>query len=182
MIKSQIFHTTQYKAIQKKVVSVLNSQADFLSPRTATSTRAVGDAVQAILSESFPVILGDLNRGYSAEFARRSMADLVFTDEDGLYYVVDVKTHRLETHFNMPNLTSVERLARFYEDDRNYFIVLMVKYTITGTRVRVHSAHFLPIEFLSWNCLTLEPLAGGKYRLPTQTLSRSTRAIRERNG
>ncbi len=53
------------------------------------------------------------------------MADLAFEDLDGYYYVVDVKTHRLSTKFNMPNLTSVERLARFYEDDKNYFVVLM---------------------------------------------------------
>lgn len=38
------------------------------------------------------------------------MADLAFKDPDGFYYIVDVKTHRLGTAFNMPNLTSVERL------------------------------------------------------------------------
>ncbi len=46
------------------------------------------------------------------------MADLAFQDQQGFYYVVDVKTHRTDTKFNMPNLTSVERLARFYEDDK----------------------------------------------------------------
>lgn len=39
------------------------------------------------------------------------MADLAFTDKEGIYSVVDVKTHREDTRFNMPNLTSVERLA-----------------------------------------------------------------------
>lgn len=53
------------------------------------------------------------------------MADFAFTDVDGNYYVVDSKTHNLGTSFNMPNLTSVERLARFYEDYHNYFAVLM---------------------------------------------------------
>jgi len=56
------------------------------------------------------------------------MADLAFTDKDGFYYVVDVKTHRLDTKFNMPNLTSVERLARFYEEDVNYFSLLKIDY------------------------------------------------------
>lgn len=40
------------------------------------------------------------------------MADIAFKDRDDFYYVVDVKTHREDTKFNMPNLTSVERLAR----------------------------------------------------------------------
>lgn len=77
------------------------------------------------LSDHFQAILGGLCVTYSKDFARRSMADLAFSDADGLYYMVDVKTHRLKTSFNMPNLTSVERLVRFYEDDKNYFVVCL---------------------------------------------------------
>ena len=42
------------------------------------------------------------------------------------------RPYRLSTKFNMPNLTSVERLARFYEDDKNHFVLLMVAYDIEG--------------------------------------------------
>jgi hypothetical protein len=165
MNKSQIFYTEKYKTIEEAIVTLLNSQPDFLSTRTATSTRAVGDAIQTILSEQFQSLLGDLCAEYSAEFARRAMADLAFTDKDGLYYIVDVKTHRLETHFSMPNLTSVERLARFYEDDKNYFVVLIVKYAIEGMKARVKQAHFIPIEFLSWDCLTIGALGWGQIQI-----------------
>ncbi len=165
MSKSQIFHTGKYRAIEKATVKLLNSQPDFLSTRTAASTRAVGDAIQTILSEHFPSILGNLYAEYSTEFARRAMADLAFTDRHGLYYVVDVKTHRLGTHFNMPNLTSVERLARFYEGDENYFVVLIVKYVIQGTKVKVKEAHFAPIEFLAWHCLTIGALGWGQIQI-----------------
>lgn len=162
---SPIFYNGQHKAIEEAIADLLNSQPDFLSPRSATSTRAVGDAIQAVLSEHFEEILGDLCAEYSADFARRAMADLAFSDRDGFYYVVDVKTHRLETHFNMPNLTSVERLTRFYQDDRNYFLVLIVKYTIQGTKVDVRGVHFVPIEFLSWNCLTVGALGWGQIQI-----------------
>jgi hypothetical protein len=163
--QSQIFYTSKFKRIEKAIVKLLNSQPDFLSARTLASTRAVGDAIQAILSEQFASLLGDLSATYSAEFARRAMADLAFTDKEGFYYVVDVKTHRLETHFNMPNLTSVERLARFYEDDKNYFVVLIVKYSITESKVQVKRAHFIPIEFLAWDCLTIGALGWGQIQL-----------------
>jgi hypothetical protein len=93
------------------------------------------------------------------------MADLAFTDVDGLFYIVDVKTHRLETQFNMPNLTSVERLARFYEDDKNYFVPLIIKYTLEGIRVRVKTLHFIPIEFLAWDCLTIGALGWGQIQI-----------------
>lgn len=147
------------------IVGLLNSQPDFLSSRSATSTRAAGDAIQAILSEHFQSLLGDLCANYSSDFARRAMADLAFTDPDGLYYVVDVKTHRLGTHFNMPNLTSVERLARFYEDEKNYFVVLIVKYSIKATSVTVEEVTFVPIEFLSWDCLTIGALGWGQIQI-----------------
>jgi hypothetical protein len=165
MTKSQIFYTEKYRGIEKAIVGLLNSQPDFLSTRTASSTRAVGDAIQTILSEQFQSLLGNLVSEYSAEFARRAMADLAFTDRDGFYYVVDVKTHRLETHFNMPNLTSVERLTRFYEDDKNYFVALIVKYAVEGTKVKVSRAHFIPVEFLAWDCLTIGALGWGQLQI-----------------
>jgi ATP-dependent exoDNAse (exonuclease V) beta subunit len=97
-MKSRIFYTRTYKEVEKGILALLNSQPDFLSARTAASTRAAGDAIQTILSEHFKSLLGEHCADYSAEFARRAMADLAFRDQDGLYYVVDVKTHRLETH------------------------------------------------------------------------------------
>ena len=165
MTKSKIFYRSAYKRIEAGIVKLINSQPDFLSANTSASPRAAGDAIQRILSDNFRSLLGDLCSEYSADFARRAMADLAFQDKDGLYYVVDVKTHRLETHFNMPNLTSVERLARFYEDDKNHFVILMLSYSVGGNRVRAQTAHFVPIEFLSWECLTIGALGWGQIQI-----------------
>ena len=76
-----------------------------------------------------------------------------------------MKTHRLSTKFNMPNLTSVQRLARFYEDDKNYFVVLMVAYDIDDVNVVVDKVHFVPIEFLGWDCLTIGALGWGQIQI-----------------
>jgi len=93
------------------------------------------------------------------------MADVAFTDEAGMYYVVDVKTHRTDTKFNMPNLTSVERLTRFYESDTNCFVVLLVSYTIQNTRALISEVRFVPIEFLGWDCLTIGALGWGQIQI-----------------
>jgi len=93
------------------------------------------------------------------------MADVAFNDVDGLYYIVDVKTHREDTKFNMPNLTSVERLSRFYEDDSNYFTVLMISYSVVGNTARVSEVKFIPIEFLGWDCLTIGALGWGQIQI-----------------
>ena len=165
MKKSKIFHTNQYKKIEKRIKDTLKGQSDFLSPQTVDSTRAVGDAIENILAENFASILGSLCKEYSSQFARRAMADIAFSDKDGFYHIVDVKTHRLDTKFNMPNLTSVERLSRFYEDDANYFVVLKVDYRIDDLNLTVDKALFVPIEFLSWDCLTLGALGWGQIQI-----------------
>jgi len=165
-MKSEIFYTDSYKEIEKKIKNFLNGYPDFLSKDTVSSTRATGDAIQHILEGNFQGILGQLSKEYSSKFARRAMADLAFTDQKDLYYVVDVKTHRLETKFNMPNLTSVERLARFYEDDTNYYVVLMVAYNLVSeVHIHVEEVHFVPIEFLSWECLTIGALGWGQIQI-----------------
>jgi len=166
-MKSRLFYSNEYHRIERDIRTLLNCQPDFLSARTASSTRAAGDAIQEILSDNFKDLLGSVCKEYSADFARRAMADLAFKDTDDIYYVVDVKTHRKEEGFHMPNLTSVERLARFYEDDNNCFVVLTVGYRIKNTKIVVENVHFIPVEFLSWKCLTIGALGWGQIQIAT---------------
>jgi hypothetical protein len=169
-MKSKIFFTERFRSIEQRTKDFLNSHEDFLSPSTARSPRAVGDAIEWILGEQFQEIVGDICAEYSANFARRAMADLAFKDVDGLYYVVDVKTHREETKFNMPNLTSVERLARFYEDDTNYFVLLLIRYRLSENYVEITNVHFVPIEFLDWDCLTVGALGWGQIQIANSNI------------
>src|SRR5277367_6520023 len=154
-MRSDIFYTDRYLKIQDAAKEFLNAQKDFLSPATLGSPRAVGDAIQEIMSQGFQQLLGDACAECSTDFARRAMADVAFSDRAGIYYVVDVKTHRTDTKFNMPNLTSVERLSRFYESDSNCFVILFVSYTINGNSAIISDVRFVPIEFLGWDCLTI---------------------------
>jgi len=163
--KRSIFYTDKYKEIAERIKTFLNGQKDFLSARTLNSPRAVGDAIENIIADNFQKILGDLVGEYSSSFARRAMADLAFTDKEGFYYVVDVKTHRLDTKFNMPNLTSVERLSRFYEEDVNYFLLLKIDYQIEGTKAVIKHVTFAPIEFFDWDCLTIGALGWGQIQI-----------------
>ena len=129
------------------------------------STRGVGDELQAIVSENLESILKGMIGDYVGKFERRALADIAFTDSDGVYYAVDVKTHRLDTKFNMPNLISVRRIAEFYSDDNNVFVTLIIRYRLNGTRVLATQAHFAPIEFLSWNCLRIGALGLGQIQI-----------------
>ena len=118
-MKSRIFSQKAYVSIEQNTLALLNSESDFLSPSTLSSTRAAGDAIQDLLARNFEGILGNEVSDFKTDFARRAMEDLAFKDLDDNYYAVDVKSHRTSTSFNMPNLTSVERLASFYEQEKN---------------------------------------------------------------
>jgi len=93
------------------------------------------------------------------------MADFAFHDVTGNYYVVDSKTHCLDTVFNMPNLTSVQRLARFYEDKTNYFCILLNNYQVSSDKLRFVRCCFVPIEMLDWSCLTIGALGWGQIQI-----------------
>ncbi len=163
---STVFSSGYYKDIEEKIRHLINSQDNWLSEQMLGSTRATGDSIENIISQNFENILGkQYCNSYSSNFARRAMADLAFEDNNACYHVIDVKTHRLDTKFNMPNLTSVERLSRFYEDDKNYFILLFVSYDISGLNVVARDVKFVPIEYLDWECLTIGALGWGQIQI-----------------
>jgi hypothetical protein len=164
-MKRSVFHGQDHHIIAERIKEHLNAHQDFLSPQTLKSPRAAGDALQEIIADIFHQTASEFCQEYSRDFARRSMADLAFTDTYGNYHVVDVKTHREDTKFNMPNLTSVERLSRFYEDDTHYFSLLMVKYRMEEALLIVSDVRFIPIEFLSWECLTIGALGWGQIQI-----------------
>lgn len=164
-MKSKLFHSGKYRKVQTAVKNLINNSPDFLSENTAQSPRAAGDAIERIVARSFGDLLPEFCGEYSSSFERRAMADLAFEDSDKNNYIVDVKTHRTDTKFNMPNLTSVERIARFYENDHNFFTVLMVSYGVEGTKASVSDVKFFPIEFLDWKCLRIGALGWGQIQI-----------------
>jgi len=167
MMRSTLFYTDKYKEIQERIKEFLNQQSSFLSSRTAQSPRAVGAAVEDILSEHFGSIIGpQMCTKYYSHFGRMDMEDMAFEDKNGFYYAVDVKTHRLMgAKFSMPNLTSVKRLANFYKDDKKYFVMLMIGYEIQTLNVVVKEVNFVPVEFLDWSCLRIGNLGWGQIQI-----------------
>lgn len=168
-MKSSFYYQGHHRKVAERIKQYINSLDNFLdnflSPQTASSPRAVGDAIESLVADEFGALLEEWCKEYSSEFARRAMADMAFTDIEDIYSVIDVKTHREDTSFNMPNLTSVERLARFYESDSNVFSLIMIKYSIDEEHLKVSDVLFSPIEFLDWNCLTVGALGWGQIQI-----------------
>ncbi len=162
---SKVFTKKNRKIIQDKVIQTLNT-VNLMNKSTVNSPRAVGDAVQKYLEENFiNCVPKTLVGNFESSFARRSIADFAFTDKDGKYYAVDCKTHNLDTSFNMPNLISVERLSRFYQNENNYFSILIASYRVNEDKLVFEDCKFIPIELLDWECLTLGALGWGQIQI-----------------
>ncbi len=166
MIDSPIFEIETLKKIQDNLLKLLNNCSDFNNVRIANSPRAVGDTVQEVLgermSECFP---SGTIKDFSDSFARRAMADVAFIDSQDNYFAVDIKTHNRCTDFNMPNLTSVERLSKFYEKNKNFFIILLAEYKVTDGTIEFDAVRLVPIEHLKWDCLTIGALGWGQIQI-----------------
>ncbi len=162
---NKVFNLPTRTQIQNNVLSNLNN-VTLMSKSTLNSPRAVGDAVQEYLETNFEKCLpSGVVKEFESTFARRAMADFAFTDVDDNYYVIDSKTHNLGTAFNMPNLTSVERLSRFYENPKNYFSILITAYKVENSKLIFEDCKFVPIELLDWSCLTLGALGWGQIQI-----------------
>lgn len=152
--------------LQSELMKRLSLVEDFQNKRINNSPRAIGDTVQEVIGEILPECFPEgLLSEFSAAFARRAMADVAFTDIDGNYYLIDIKTHNTTTEFNMPNLTSVQRLSRFYEDDNNFFVVLLIEYSVNDGHLSFSGVRFIPIEHLEWSCLTIGALGWGQIQI-----------------
>lgn len=162
---SNFFYQSNNELVASKLkVHLPKIGENIFSKTTLESPRAVGDALQVLVSENFSVFIKEWCQNYSGTFARRSMADLAFEDNQGYYNVVDVKTHRKNSEFNMPALTSVKRLSRLYEEDTNIFSILMITYTVTNKLI-IDDILFYPIEFFDWGCLTIGALGWGQIQI-----------------
>ena len=157
----------QFHEIEENIINMLNIKAqDIVSPFSLSSPRAVGDAVQEFLSQNLTACIPPgIVRNYETGFQRRSMEDMAFYDNNDCYYAIDSKTHNKNTLFNMPNLISVKRLANFYQNDKNFFNILIVEYEINKNKIHYSKCHFNPIEQYSWDCLTLGALGWGQIQI-----------------
>ena len=182
MIHSKIFSENVLQNFEKKLLEILNSSDDFNNKRIVSSPRAVGDAVQEIIGEKLLTCFPENTvKDYNDTFARRAMADLAFYDNDNNYFVIDIKTHNKNTSFNMPNLTSVERLARFYEDDKNFFVILLVEYSTSQNGIIFDQVRFVPIENFAWNCLTIGALGWGQIQIANANVISVNRELTRKN-
>lgn len=164
-MESKVFYSDYYLQVEDKIKTIINHYQRFLTPQVINSPRSVGEAVQEIATDNFQEAVQDICVGINKTQGRRSMADLIFTDNQGFEYYVDVKTHNLNTEFNMPNLSSVKRIFDLYQDTSKFLAILLVSYLSNNNQLEVDRVKFFPIEFLDWSCLNIGALGWGQIQI-----------------
>ncbi len=150
---NNFFSNSYYKEIELNIFNFLNKNLDLIPKNILNSPRSIWDKIEEIIRNNIENIIIWI-KDYQWEFERRAMADLAFWDENWNFYVIDVKTHNLETEFNMPNLISVQRISKFYRNDNSFFVILKVDYSISKWLI-INKVEFTAIEHIDRSCLTL---------------------------
>ena len=163
-MKSEIFYKGNYKTIEDKIKTFLNNKSK-MELGIPESHRTTGDKIPIVLSTEIEKILSPYVSTFSLSTSSKSIANYEFIDLEGFKYFINVITHRKETLFNMPNITSVDRLKRLYANDKNIFVVLLIDYSISKPNKNILNVRFIPIEFYSWECLTLGALGSGQIQI-----------------
>lgn len=164
---NSIFESGAHKKLEGEIFRFLKSHKFEFSEYEINNPRSVGNAIEKTISKQFPNIISKTNikySDYSDASSRKAMEDFAFNSE-GNFYKVDVMSHREDTKFNMPNLTSVKRLSDFYENSKNYFVIFLIRYSVNINELDIREVLVTPIEFLSWECLTLGALGWGQIQI-----------------
>jgi len=164
-------------------------QYSFTIDEMGTSPRSIGDKVQEVITSNFPVICRNVAKTSGiqfidkAEFTRRAFADAALFMGDK-YFAFDVKTRNIEAGFHMPNIKSVERLARFYTSNANILVIISVDYQLNlkdpTKPINFQEIIVAPIEQVSWQCLRFGKLGYGLIQVePNQPIVINRQQSRE---
>jgi hypothetical protein len=127
--------------------------------------RGIADIIEQDVSK---IILNLKSRiikeSYEAK-SKRSIEDVGLITNDYDDVKIDIKTHDTESELSMPNLISIARLKKFYENDKNLLVYVFVKYINHGNNVQVTQVRVKPIEQINWECLTIGNLGKGQLQI-----------------
>tara|TARA_B100000214_G_scaffold306617_1_gene237693 strand:- start:577 stop:1179 length:603 start_codon:yes stop_codon:yes gene_type:complete len=127
--------------------------------------RGVADIIEQDVSRIILNLKSQIiKESYEAK-SKRSIEDVGLVTKDYDDVKIDIKTHDTESELSMPNLISISRLKKFYENDRNLLLYVFVKYINHGNNVQVLEVKVKPIEQLNWECLTIGNLGKGQLQI-----------------
>lgn len=125
--------------------------------------RGIGDKIEDIVCE-FITKLNTTEMVVESATSRRTMEDIQILNS-GCVYKFDTKSHDVDSDFSMPNLVSIDRLKRFYNNDRNFLCYIFVDYKVDLDVATVVNIDVRLIEELHWDILAIQNLGKGQLQI-----------------
>jgi hypothetical protein len=98
--------------------------------------------------------------GATAKGTRKSIGDFLL--KDNIQKPVNVKSNNVDKNNYSPNIISAKRLIKWLEKDGNQLFFIFVNYKKTDKGIEViDDSGLVPVEHISWNCLTIEAQGWG---------------------
>ena len=130
---------------------------------TNLQQRGVADVIEKYICEQI-IKIDDQNLIIEESKTKKSLEDIQIKNNQELYKI-DIKTHDINSDFSMPNLISVDRLKKFYENDNNYIIYIFVSYNTINNNTQIKNIQIRFIEELSWDILGIQNLGKGQLQI-----------------
>ena len=111
---------------------------------TNLQQRGVADVIEKYICEQI-IKIDDQNLIIEESKTKKSLEDVQIKNNQELYKI-DIKTHDINSDFSMPNLISVDRLKKFYENDNNYIIYIFVSYNTINNNTQIKNIQIRFIE------------------------------------
>jgi hypothetical protein len=110
-----------------------------------------------------------------AATTKKAIGDFMLTET----HAVNVKSNNVNKQNYSPNMISIKKMHKWVFEERHELSFIFVDYRETGGEPEViNMSDLIPIEHLSWNCLSIEAqgygviqMSGEKEIIPTQTKS-----------
>ncbi len=144
----------------KDIEKHLNNDLNDIKIPLGIMQRGIGDILELSILNSikklYPNVLG--------ASSKRSIEDFQINESDDITKF-DVKSHDIDSEFSMPNLISVKRLNKYYQDNKNHLVYVFVKYTKSDNSIHITNITVFHIHQLDWKCLHIQNLGKGQLQI-----------------
>lgn len=148
----------------KKIINnKLNDSIGKSFNTTNLQQRGVADVIEKYICEQITKI-DNKELIIEQSTSKRSLEDIQIKNNQELYKI-DIKTHDLNSDFSMPNLISVDRLKKFYENKNNHLIYIIVSYQTINEITQIKNIQIRFVEELSWEILGIQNLGKGQLQI-----------------
>jgi|GEM_PF-6856973 len=121
--------------------------------------RGIADLIETNIT-NYLLNITDTKWTVSPPKSKRSIEDVLIEFNDLVYYI-DIKTVDRNAKFSMPNLISIDRLKKLYNNDNNFFILFIIEYEDK----EIISTDAMFIENLSFDSIHIQNLGKGQLQI-----------------